>query len=90
MFGPKVPISDDEAAKLETKPEKLAIGVDGGFQTEAKKYDIKKEHELVVLPERLRFPLPCIELPQRVIDCVDAVMVRKPLNFMVPQSSARS
>ena len=32
LLDAQVPLPDDEAAKAESKPERLAIGGDGGFQ----------------------------------------------------------
>ncbi|BDA47746.1 Ubiquitin carboxyl-terminal hydrolase 5 [Coccomyxa sp. Obi] len=70
----KVPLPEDEKAGLEAKPEKLAIGGDGGFQVDADKFTIEKTHSLVVLPEFLRVPFPCADLPEIVNQAIDGVM----------------
>lgn len=72
----QVPLPEDEKAGLEAKPEKLAIGGDGGFQVDADKFAIEKTHSLVVLPEFLRVPFPCADLPEIVNQAIDGVMVR--------------
>ncbi|EIE18246.1 ubiquitinyl hydrolase [Coccomyxa subellipsoidea C-169] len=70
----KVPLPDEEKASMEAKPDKLAIGGDGGFQVDADKFTIEKINTLVVLPEFLRLPLPCPELPDIVIQAIDGVL----------------
>ena len=52
----QVPLPEEEAAKQAAKPERLAIGGEGGFQTEASKFTLSKAHTLVVLPEMLSVP----------------------------------
>ena len=71
----QVPLPDEEKASMEAKPDKLAIGGDGGFQVDADKFTIEKINTLVVLPEFLRLPLPCPELPDIVIQAIDGVLV---------------
>ena len=73
--GVQVPLPEEEKASLEAKPDKLAIGGDGGFQVDADKFTIEKTHTLVVLPEFLRMPLPCPDLPHIVIQAIDGVLV---------------
>ncbi|KAL6782136.1 hypothetical protein ACKKBF_B10800 [Auxenochlorella protothecoides x Auxenochlorella symbiontica] len=52
----------------------LAIGVEGGFDIgDTPKYDVVKEHALVLLPAQIRVPLPCAELPELVLQAVAAV-----------------
>lgn len=71
----QVPLPEEEKASLEAKPDKLAIGGNGGFQVDADKFTMEKTHTLVVLPEFLRVPLPCPELPDIVIQAVQGVVV---------------
>lgn len=72
----QVPLPENEKASLEAKPEKLAIGGDGGFQVNADNFVIEKTHSLVVLPEFLRMPFPCADLPEIVNQAIDGIMVR--------------
>ena len=72
----QVPLPDNEKAVLDAKPEKLAIGGDGGFKVDADRFAIEKTHSLVVLPEFLRVPFPCADLPVVVNQAIDGVMVR--------------
>jgi len=57
----------------QTEPTKLAIGVDGGFQTEPQ-FDISKIHSLVVMPQKLFISLPNADLPEIVIQACDAAI----------------
>lgn len=43
--------------------------------TEGPKTVTIKEHSLVILPDRAPIPLPCPDLPELVINVVDAVIV---------------
>ena len=72
----QVPLPEEEAAKLASRPEKLAIGGEGGFQLEADRFTLQKEHSLAVLPEMLSVPLPCPELPALVLSAIQGVQVR--------------
>lgn len=71
-----MPLPEQDNASLEAKPEKLAIGGNGGFQVDAENFTIEKTHALVVLPEFLRTPLPCPDLPDVVIQAINSVLVR--------------
>lgn len=71
----RVPLTKEELKQQEGKPvEKMAIGVEGGFQAESKKYRLEVESALVLMPARLRVPLPCPQLPELVLDAITAVM----------------
>lgn len=65
---------DDEADSAK-KPDKMAIGGDGGFQVDKPKHTIEKEFALVVMPDRITVPLPCPELPTIVLDAITAIQV---------------
>ncbi|KAK9828649.1 hypothetical protein WJX72_001313 [[Myrmecia] bisecta] len=69
----KVPLSEEERAKVDARPEKLAIGGDGGFQAEPDKFRIEKQQALVVYPQGLRVQLPCPELPELVLNAINAI-----------------
>ncbi|CAH1772608.1 unnamed protein product [Owenia fusiformis] len=51
---------DDPPAK---KPTKLAIGVEGGFDVDDKKYTVEEVNSIVVLPEWTVIPLPTTDIP---------------------------
>jgi len=81
----QVPLPDEvqeaaAAAAAESKPTKLALGAEGGFALDAPKpYTLDKTSSLVVLQgvgqPRMTIPLPCQDLPQLVIDVIDAIQV---------------
>ncbi len=77
---------DDEADSAK-KPEKMAIGGDGGFQVDKPKHTIEKEFALVAMPDRTTIPLPCPELPTIVLEAITAIQVglcRSPCNTNNP------
>ena len=57
-------------------PTRMAIGVEGGFNVDEEKFDVVKEHSLVLLGGPLvpKVPLPCDELPTLVSDVANAVI----------------
>ncbi|KAL3152058.1 hypothetical protein ABBQ32_001169 [Trebouxia sp. C0010 RCD-2024] len=69
----KVPLSAEEKMQQEQTPAKLAIGGDSGFQVDSPAYNIDKHSELVLLGSNVKVPLPCSELPEHVINAVDAI-----------------
>ncbi len=71
----QVPLSEEELGKASEAPDKLAIGVEGGFQVDAKKYRVEKEYALALMPARLRVELPCPELPELVLRAITSVQV---------------
>jgi ubiquitin carboxyl-terminal hydrolase 5/13 len=71
-----VPLPEEEAAKLGSRPEKLAIGGEGGFQLDADRFTLQKDFSLAVLPEMLTVPLPCPDLPELVLGAIQGVQVR--------------
>ena len=66
---PKPPQSEPEAA-----PTKLALGVDGGFNLNEKDYTIQKERSLVLMPQRQRVPYDRNEIPELVVQSVEAIV----------------
>jgi hypothetical protein len=72
---PQVPVVEDEADSAK-KPEKMAIGGEGGFQVDKPKFSIDKEFALIIMPDRAAIPLPCAELPELVLDVITAIQVR--------------
>nr|CAG4643726.1 EOG090X0181 [Lepidurus arcticus] len=65
--------------KQEEGPEKkitrLAIGLEGGFPSEAaKKYNYQEAYQLVVWPEKTEISLPCSDLPLNAQEAVDAIL----------------
>lgn len=80
----QVPLSEAElaeraAAAAASKPNKLALGTDGGFALEAQKdYTVDKGASLVVVQGgggRLEVPLPCPDLPELVLNVITAIQV---------------
>lgn len=69
----RVPLTEEERGETAARPERMAIGVEGGFQVDAKKYRLEVEQALVLMPARLRIPLPCPDLPEMVLACIAAV-----------------
>lgn len=70
-----MPLDEDEMAKLEAKPDRLAIGGEGGFQVDKDKYNVEKVFTLVIMPEKLTVALPCPHLPEVILQTVKAVQV---------------
>lgn len=80
----QVPLTEAEkaerAAAAASKPNKLALGTEGGFALEAQKdYTLDKSATLVVLQgldqPRLQVPLPCPDLPELVLNVITAIQV---------------
>ncbi|CAD7697819.1 unnamed protein product [Ostreobium quekettii] len=69
----KVPLVGEAQEKLTTKPDRLAIGGDGGFQVDAEKFEVEKTSALVVMPSKRTFALPCPELPEVVLQAINAI-----------------
>lgn len=73
--------SEREAAAAANKPNKLALGTEGGFSVDAQRdYTIEKTASLVVLQggrdsTRLTVALPCPELPELVLTAITALQV---------------
>lgn len=55
-------------------PSKMAIGVDGGFQFDSKKYDKHVENFIVVFPSRQEIPFPNDKLPEKVKEAAQAIL----------------
>ena len=71
----QVPLSQEKQLEKKARPDKLALGGDGGFQLEEDKYEVEKTQALTVLPEGVEIPLPCPELPEIVLSAIKGVMV---------------
>ncbi|GMH39787.1 hypothetical protein BSKO_07685 [Bryopsis sp. KO-2023] len=69
----KVPLPEEELKALDAKPDKLAIGGEGGFQVDKDKWSVEKEFALVIMPEKTKIPLPCLDLPELVLQAIKAV-----------------
>jgi hypothetical protein len=81
---PQVPLTEAEkaerAAAAASKPNKLALGTEGGFALESQKdYTLDKSATLVVIQglgqPRLQVPLPCPDLPELVLNVITAIQV---------------
>lgn len=58
----------------EKKITRLAIGVEGGFELNEKKYEYETTYKLVVFPSRQEFAFPDQELPLLVVNSVEAII----------------
>ena len=66
----------DPVSKASLVMDSLEAQADGvTCQVDAAKHKIEKESALVVMPGRQRVPLPCPELPELVLNAIDAVVV---------------
>ena len=70
----QVPLSQEEL-EGQAKVDKLALGVAGGFNPDAAKHRVEEKYFLAVVPQQLRIPLPCPDLPELVLNAVEAVQV---------------
>lgn len=52
------------------------------IQVDADKFTIEKEAELVVLPEDVRVPLPCIDLPELVLQSINAITAHDSASYV--------
>lgn len=64
----KVPIEDKNE-----DPEKLAIGVPGGFNPDAPKHKVEDEYALAVFPECTLLPLDGPDIPDEVLTSIAAI-----------------
>jgi len=67
-----VPIDASEEPK---KPDKLAIGVSGGFNVDKPKETIEEECSMAVMPRCALVPLPCPDLPAQVLESIISIQV---------------
>ena len=74
-FATQVPLSPEERQKQLQTPEKLAIGGDGGFQVDSPADKTETKSELVLLDANIRIPLPCPDLPELIINVINAIQV---------------
>ena len=72
-----MPLSQEKQEQNQARPDKLALGGDGGFKLEEDKYDVEKGQALTVLPQGLDIPLPCPELPEMVLNAIKGIMVHR-------------
>lgn len=90
VLSTQVPLSAEENIKQEQAPEKLAIGGDSGFQVDNPSYNIDKQSELILLGSDVKVPLPCPELPELVINAINAIQVWCIQISMVPAANLYS
>lgn len=64
------PVPEDRPLK---KPTLLAIGVEGGFDSQEPEYE--ESHSIVILPDYYSLPFPSVELPEKVRLAVDAILL---------------
>ncbi|XP_067144900.1 ubiquitin carboxyl-terminal hydrolase 5 [Centruroides vittatus] len=56
------------------KPTKLAIGIEGGFDLNEKKYEFEEFYSVVVLPDFVQIPFPCEDLPEQVQLSINTIL----------------
>ena len=74
-FATQVPLSPEERQKQLQTPEKLAIGGEGGFQVDSPADKTETKADLVLLDANIRVPLPCPDLPELIINAINAIQV---------------
>ena len=70
----KVP--KEEKPEEKEAPTRMAIGGEGGFAVDVEKWEIVKEHALVVMPQKASVALPNPELPEIVIQAANALIAK--------------
>ena len=85
-----MPLSQEKQLEKQARPDKLAIGGDGGFQLDEDKYEVEKSQALTVLPEGTEIPLPCPELPEIILSAIKGVMVKSLLHPVLQHFDFRS
>ena len=77
-----------EGEEVQQQPSKLAIGVEGGFSLEDH-FDIIKTYSLVVIHNNtpITIPLPNADLPDMLIQVLDAVINHKGMRSSLEKSS---
>lgn len=60
----------------DTKPKRLAIGIEGGFDPDAssKEYRYEDTYSVVIMPTRQVIPLPNPDLPELLLQSVSSIM----------------
>jgi len=75
----QIPLTEEEIEQQKPAPEKMALGGDGGFSLGGPpKHRVDKQLALVILPGGIRVPLPCPELPEIVLQVIEAITVSEP------------
>ena len=69
----KIPKPDKPEAEKEAVT-KLAIGVEGGFDTGEEKFEYEKTNFLALMPDKILIPLPQQELPELISMVVEGIM----------------
>ncbi|CAL1541737.1 unnamed protein product [Lymnaea stagnalis] len=67
-------IPKDETSTAD-KPTKLAIGVEGGFQTDDKRFEFEEHVAIVILPQWYQIPFPHENIPQQVQQSATMIMM---------------
>lgn len=66
----------DKPESSETKPKRLAIGLEGGFDPDASDKDTRIEdvHSIFLMPQKEHIALPNCELPDLLLDSVTSIV----------------
>ena len=73
---------EEKSSDSNNGPSKLAIGIPGGFITESK-YDIIKEHSVVVIDQNnnlIRLPFPNPDLPEFLSTVINGIIEQPRVN----------
>ena len=73
MKWKKIP-KPEKPEEEKADPTKLAIGVEGGFDTGEEKFEYEKSSFLALMPDKILVPLPQQELPELISMVVDGIM----------------
>lgn len=73
VMKPEALLPENETT-AKTAPSKMAIGVEGGFNLDGKKYEIRAVNYIVVFPERVEIKLPSEDIPTIVSMAADAII----------------
>ncbi|XP_046375139.2 ubiquitin carboxyl-terminal hydrolase 5-like [Haliotis rufescens] len=71
----RIEIPQTEEAEPQVKPTKLAIGVEGGFQVDEKKFRFEETTSVVVMPNHLEIAVPNPDLPDAVQISVATILM---------------
>lgn len=66
----------DKPESSESKPKRLAIGLEGGFDPDAISKDsrIEDSYSIIIMPQRVQIALPNPELPELVLQSIQSII----------------
>ena len=66
--------SSDEDGGIKPKVTKLALNMDGGFNTNEQKFEFEEINTVVLLPDFIEIPLSLPDLPDKVVMAVTGIL----------------